>query len=386
MANGLNVHMYPSPFTHETRILRITRTLTSEKIFDRVLVIAALRKAGTLEHEDIDADRAVWRIRTRIQRRGVLTKLLASFEWSWRALWSLRGKKVSCLNAHALSVLPLAVLIKAFKGCVLIYDAHEIETETTETHGLRQRLSKLTERWLVRYVDALAFTSAGHANWYRREYRLGNIWLIRNHPYLRTRPFPAESILKKKFGIGPDELLFLYQGAIARPRGTSLLMDVFARLPKHLHIVFMGFGEDLSRLLELEKTQSNFHYLPAVPPAEVADHTSGADVGIHMMDDSCVNHLHALPNKPLEYMNAGIPAIVSDLPEMGRLVRDSGAGWVVKVNDGVALERLILSITRSDIVAKAAHARAWAAENTWENEEKTLRVMYAHLGFNAAGS
>jgi glycosyltransferase involved in cell wall biosynthesis len=381
MANGLNVHMYPSPFTHETRILRVTQTLTAERIFDAVLVVAALRKAGTTEHETIDAQRQVWRIPVGIERRGLISKVFNSLQWNWRAFRRLRNEPILCLNAHALSVLPLGVLLRWLKGCKLVYDAHEIETETTETQGIRQRVSKFIERRMVRSADVLAFTSHGHADWYRKEYGLTNLWVIRNHPYRRTTPFPERSIFREKFAVPEGHTLFLYQGAIARPRGTSLLMDVFTRLPAHLHIVFMGFGDDLARLRELEKTHPNIHYHPAVAPGEVANYTSGADVGIHMMDDSCVNHLHALPNKPLEYMNAGIPAIVSDLPEMGRLVRDSGGGWVVKVNDGAALENLILSLTPAQIAEKAARAREWAATNTWENEESVLRDMYRTLGF-----
>jgi glycosyltransferase involved in cell wall biosynthesis len=384
MANGLNVHMYPSPFTHETRILRVTRTLTAERIFDEVLVVAALRKQGTNEHETIDAQRRVWRIPVGIERRSLLSKVLNSLQWNWRAFRELRRMPIRCLNAHALSVLPLGVLLRRLTGCKLVYDAHEIETETTETRGFRQRISKFIERRLVRSVDVLAFTSHGHADWYRESYALKNLWVIRNHPYTRRTPFPERSHFRDKFGIGAGHVVFLYQGAIARPRGTTLLMDVFEKLPPHLHIVFMGFGEDLARLLELEKTRPNFHYHPAVAPGEVANYTSGADVGIHMMDDSCVNHLHALPNKPLEYMNAGIPAIVSDLPEMGRLVRDSGGGWVVKVNDAAALERLILTLTPEAIAEKAARARDWARVNTWENEEQVLRDMYGSIGFTGS--
>lgn len=384
MANRLNVHMYPSPFTHETRILRVTRTLASARIFDEVLVVAALRTAGTAEHEAIDEQRRVWRIPVRIPRGGLLSNVLNSLEWNWRAFRRLRRERIACLNAHALSVLPLAVLLRRLKGCKLVYDAHEIETETTQTRGLRQRVSKWLERRLVKHVDVLAFTSQGHADWYRREYGLSNIRVIRNHPYRRTTPFPERSIFRDKFGIGARDLVFLYQGAIARPRGTSLLMDVFARLPRRLHVVFMGFGEDVERVRDFERNHPNIHYHPAVGPNEVANYTSGADVGIHMMDDSCVNHLYALPNKPLEYMNAGIPAIVSDLPEMGRLVRESGAGWVVAVNDDVALEQLILGLTREGIAGKALRAREWAEVNTWENEERVLREMYAGLGFTAA--
>jgi glycosyltransferase involved in cell wall biosynthesis len=99
------------------------------------------------------------------------------------------------------------------------------------------------------------------------------------------------------------------------------------------------------------------------------------------MDDSCINHLQALPNKPMEYINAGIPAIVSDLPEMGKLIRSSGAGWVVPVDDESNLETFILGLESDEIVRKSKKANLWANMNNWEQEEGILISMYENLGF-----
>jgi glycosyltransferase involved in cell wall biosynthesis len=378
-----NVHMYPSPFTHETRMLRITASLVDRGIFDRILVVAALRTPGTREHERLDSAREVWRVPTTVPRSGFLTKVLNSVEWSLRVLWGLRRDRIDCLNPHSLSVLPLAVLIKQFKRCRVIYDAHEIETETTEVAGVRKALSRLTERLLIRFVDAVNLTSEGHGAWYRWEYGLHNVWVVRNCPYRRRANPRPPSVFREKFSIPDDHLVFLYQGAIAAPRGTDLLLDVFAVMPPDRHIVFMGFGPGVDRVREHEQRLPNIHYHPAVPPAEVARYTCGADVGIHMMDDSCINHLHALPNKPMEYMNAGLPAIVSDLPEMGGLIRSAGAGWVVPVNDGAALRRVVLGLDREEIEKRRQLALVWADANNWESEEVKLAELYRTLGFSS---
>ena len=36
----INLHIYPSTFTHESRILRITRTLIAAGVFEKILVLA----------------------------------------------------------------------------------------------------------------------------------------------------------------------------------------------------------------------------------------------------------------------------------------------------------------------------------------------------------
>jgi glycosyltransferase involved in cell wall biosynthesis len=47
-------------------------------------------------------------------------------------------------------------------------------------------------------------------------------------------------------------------------------------------------------------------------------------VGVSLLQDTCENHRLALPNKLFEYLAAGVPVVVSDLPEMGGLVRALG--------------------------------------------------------------
>jgi glycosyltransferase involved in cell wall biosynthesis len=377
----INVHMYMSPFTHETRMLRITRSLAESKVFERILVVAALRTEGTMEHEILDNVRAVWRVPTVVRRANLVGKVFNTLEWSVRVFWRLKREPMDCINAHALSVLPLAVLLKVMKKCRLVYDAHEIETETAGVRGVRQYFSKRVERFLMPQVDMVSLTSEGHAEWYRHEYGIDNVRVVRNYPYRREVSAPKTNLLRLRFGLDQQQILFLYQGIIAKPRGIDLILDVFSRQPKDRHIVFMGFGPNTERVKLFERDHANIHYHPAVAPEHVAKYTCDADVGIHMMDDSCINHLYALPNKPMEYLNAGIPAIVSDLPEMGRLIRDSGSGWVVPVNDGNALSQLVQSLDRAGIAEKAAFARAWSEKNTWELEELKVVDMYRDLGF-----
>lgn len=46
----MNIHIYPSSFTNESRILKIVRSLRSRAVFQRVMVLA-LWKEGLPRHE-----------------------------------------------------------------------------------------------------------------------------------------------------------------------------------------------------------------------------------------------------------------------------------------------------------------------------------------------
>lgn len=37
--SGWNIHVYPSAFTHESRILKITKTLAGFGIFERIVML-----------------------------------------------------------------------------------------------------------------------------------------------------------------------------------------------------------------------------------------------------------------------------------------------------------------------------------------------------------
>lgn len=377
-----SVHLYPTVFLHETRILRVARSLVYHKVFDQVLVIAALRESASAELEEFSESCTVWRVPTVCKRFGIIGKLINMCEWSVRAVIKMQRTRYDCVSAHSLSVLPIAWLAAALRGAHLIYEPHEIETETTETVGVRKMLSKVVERILIMRSDAFVLTSDGHKLWYERHYGTNFGIVVRNTPYKVADFQRCKSIFRSKFLIPDGHLVFLYQGAIAVPRGINILLDVFSRVDRRFHIVFMGFGADVNMVRQRALVHSNIHYMTAVPPDSLRQYTSGADVGIHMMDASCVNHLYALPNKPMEYMNAGIPAIVSDLPEMGKLIRESGGGWVVPVNNAAALKATIEGIKSTEIAAKRELAIRWALENYWEREEVKLLQVYQKLGYS----
>ena len=121
----------------------------------------------------------------------------------------------------------------------------------------------------------------------------------------------------------------LHQGAPAPDRGCEQLIDAMAELPD-AHLVFLGSSpfagyEDGLRARRGRRERA----LPPVGAAvdELLAHTADADVGVSLLQDTCENHRLALPNKVFEYVAAGVPVVVSDLPELARLVAEHGIGW-----------------------------------------------------------
>ncbi len=377
----MNIHIYPSTFANESRIIKIVRSLRGHKVFTRVLVLA-LWKEGFPRHEVLDHGIEVLRVAPIFggALQGGRGRLLKAVGWYIGVLWALRSMQVSCFNCHSLPVLPLAVLIKFWKRCLLVYDPHELETETAGLSGRRQWLARRVEGALIHRAEAVCVVSRLIADWYVERYRIKPVWVVRNLPYRSKRAPVPTGALRRAIGLAPEAQLFLYQGLLAPGRGVGMLIDAFSEMPDR-HLVFMGYGELEGRIREAAAQNANIHFMPAVPPGQVKDYTADADVGIALIENVCLSYYLCLPNKLFEYVACGVPAVVSDFPEMGRFVDEHDCGWKT-APEALALRQLMQRLTAEELAAKRANTMGSGRLCCWEEEEETLLAMYRALGFN----
>jgi glycosyltransferase involved in cell wall biosynthesis len=160
------------------------------------------------------------------------------------------------------------------------------------------------------------------------------------------------------------------------------LLEAFGRLPQDRHVVIMGFGPMANEVEAAAKRHDNIHFLAAVPPEKVLDHTLGADVGIALIDEGCLNHEFALPNRLFQYLHAGLPVIVSDLVEMAAVVNRWQCGWRV-VNTAPAIMARVATLTASDVARAAEGARRSRETLNWETEADKLVVIYRDLSLTS---
>lgn len=379
----VNVHIYPSPFKNESRMLKITKTLAENNIFDKIYIIATWEN-GLPEIENIDDVREVVRIHGRSLevKQGNFKKVLKTLQWSRNIFKFLRGKKVSCINCHSLQVLPLCVLFKIFKQAKLVYDTHELETETANSIGFRKLLSKITEKFLMPFIDETIVVNEHIAKWYQDAYGLKKVWVVKNVPYRREGEIKRTTILRDTFKIQKEDVLFLYQGLIGYGRGIKLLLRIFSQLNSDKHIVFLGYGDEalVEQIIEYTKRYPNIHYFPAVKPDEVFYYTASADVGISLIENVCLSYYLCLPNKMFEYMSCGIPAIVSDFPVMSSFIDKYNCGWKVKLEEDPVI-LLINGINQESLIEKQEKTRSAREDFGWHLEEPILLDVYKQLGF-----
>ena len=378
---GINIHISNTPLTVQSRDKKIIQSLADANVFDKIYFIGTW-ESPLAKVEILDEKQTVIRIPIKFfkLKSGNFWKALRLFEWFVRVLIKSRGINADCINCHALPLLPLCVLLKFIKRAKLVYDTHELETETNASSHLRRHFSKIVERMLIKFGDETIVVSQSIATWYQRKYNLKRVWVVRNIPY-KSKGFSRRTeLLRNSFGIQEDEILFLYQGLIAEGRGIGLLLDVFSQLNSGRHIVFMGFGELCDVVKDYASRYENIHYYPSVKPNEIIYYSSSADVGVSLIENTCLNYYYCLPNKMWEYLNASLPVLVSNFPEMRNVVEQYRCGWLAEPTAD-NIKDSVEKITIKDISEKRANVLAAKGRFGWHLEEPTLLNVYRELGF-----
>jgi glycosyltransferase involved in cell wall biosynthesis len=362
----LNIHLTLTPFSNETRIIKESKSLVSSNIISEIIILA-LHEDELPYYENIDNKISVKRI-VLISRnigKSFIPQLIKYFELLSRIFLFTIKSKPKVLTIHSLALLPIAIFIKLFLRVSVVYDCHELETETFLLIGFKKKLAKIIEKYLIKYVDLVVVVSDNIEIWYRNEYSLNNIITVKNSPYRITTK--KSNILRTVFNLSDDKKIIIYVGGIIRGRGVEELLECFKDLQENnLVIIFMGYGELVNNVKEYQNKYSNIFYHPAVESLKVTEYASSADFGIAYIKNGCLNDQFCLPNKLFECLFSGIPMLVSNVPDMAKLINDYSVGFVL---ESLTAENLLNGINVIDKIPKTDLQKKLFRlidENCWE--------------------
>ena len=371
-----NLHISLTEFRNESRLLKEAASLIHAQVFPQIHV-AALHAEDLAIDQTFGADIHTHRfnLTTRKLGKNLLFQTLKYIEYCVRVFLHYKNKKISCINIHSLSLLPLGVLLKYAWHTRLIYDAHELETETNGSKGFRKKLGKWLERNLIKHVDLTIVVSESIADWYANAYRINRPPVVLNAP--NQRALKRNNHFRKQLGIRDDQIILLYQGGLAPGRGVHLVLEGFkARKDDKVVAVFMGYGPLQYDIQAVSAQQQNIFFYPAVAPQVVLEYTASADFGIHLIQNTCLNHDYCMPNKLFEYAMAGLPVLVSNMKDMSELVSKNQMGAVVSDFSATGINRAIDDFLTQDLTVMKTNAYRVACDHAWEVQEQKMLAAY----------
>ena len=115
-----------------------------------------------------------------------------------------------------------------------------------------------------------------------------------------------------------------------------------------------------------------------VPIESLWKYTASADIGISLEEDLGLNYKYALPNKLFDYIQARLPVVISDLPEMKTIVTKYNIGKVLETrtpeNLAATFRNVIESLKNNS--SFNTNIELAARELCWEKEEDKLISLF----------
>mgnify|MGYP001119478545 CR=1 FL=1 len=289
------------------------------------------------------------------------------------------GIKIKPSIIHCSDFHPLfsSTIIKFFCNSKIVYDAHELESQTSGLDKITSGIIYFIEKLNWPFIDGFITVSPSILKWYEKRFKKKRSILVYNSPLLQ-KPIKKNNYLKKRFKIKKHIKIFIYIGNLGNNRGIDFLLKSFNSKKLNSHIVFMGHGINKKTILEFKKKNNNIHFHSAVSAELMGSIISSADYGLCLIDpDSSLSDKYCLPNKFFEYIFFGLPVISTKLNDVVNLVKKLELGTIVKY-DGQSLIEKVELIEKRKINFSIKSNKNIQYLN-WENQSKKMNNLYNYL-------
>ncbi len=300
-----------------------------------------------------------------------------------RIFFYLLFRKIDILVANDLDTLLPSFLISKIRGKKLVYDSHEYFTGIPEIQNRKfvRWVWKRIEKWIFPRLKYVLTVTPSIAELYHKIYGV-NVETVKNFPVRwEVKSQPPRDVENMDVG---KKIIILQGTGINIDRGAEEAVEAMIHLQDAvLWIIGCGYVVDIlkRKVMNLELTDK-VRFFPRMPYEELMGYTSMGHLGLSLDKDTNLNYRLSLPNKLFDYVQAGIPVLVSDLQEVGNLVREYGLGEIIESHDPrhiAAKIQYMLSSPEKRREWKENLARA-AKILCWENEEKKLIEIYKRVG------
>jgi len=298
-------------------------------------------------------------------------------DFARRACRLAAGRRFDLIQAHHEKALIAADALRRRCGGKLLFDAIEwpfdpaLLPRRPDMLALR-RAEMARERAIATNCDGWMTVNDSLAEMAAARFGVPRPLVVRNCRF-RTPP-GDDGGLRADIGLPPEHKLVLYLNSVRPGEGLEQAVAALARLPGDVHLAVLGparadYRAALTEQAARTGVAGRFHLLPLQPPSRLIAYAAGADLGIVPRRPEGDNMRFSLPNRVFEMIAARLPLVVSDLPEISRLVTEHRIGIVCDAGDPDAIAAAIRRVLAPESYPTFRRAVAQAAETlTWERE------------------
>jgi glycosyltransferase involved in cell wall biosynthesis len=306
------------------------------------------------------------------------------------AIVALRPDGIIC---HDLEMLPAAVRAGRTLRVPVLFHAHE---DWPAMVGERSALEGLAfarlERRLVRHVDHVYTVGEALASKYRAWGK--PVTIQYGSKALAEMPRMTREMIQSKRatrGFAPGDFIVGIAGSLGRDEALPVILEALRGLAPSikLHVVG-GLPERIGAAREMVSRfglQDRVSFTGPLQTPAYLEEMALLDVGLAIFYPTSANQRFVVPLKLFDYMGLGIPAVVSDFPEMRRIaVETCRFGVTVPPKNSHAIGQAISNLASDPAQRESMRNAAMACfERTfaWERQREVLEA--SHPIFRADG-
>ncbi len=303
--------------------------------------------------------------------KGSPRKNIEMISHMWKASMASRKGEYDIVHIHSADPCLLAWLPRA--RCGIVATSHGQAYLRKKWILPARFMSRLAERFFIRFPDIATSVSRPLCDYYRGKYNR-DVLFIPNGINFREKPDVA---LLEKWSLEPGGFFFSSAGRIERTKGLTTLIDAYRMIDADIPLVIAGGG-----------SATDFAYFDELK----ADKPDGVHfVGFLSGDEFFALYAHALafifPSEYeamsmalLEGLSFGTPTIYSNIPENEAVA--GGYGYPFEVSNASALAEAVRHVLahREEAGALGARAREFVRGNhDWAAIARRYSEVYLKL-------
>lgn len=303
------------------------------------------------------------------KRLSKVELLLRDFHRVKRMREAIIAQKPDVIHTNDLNTLTASFQAAKKLGCKLVYDSHEICVENNNMRGVYKKLNALCENAFIRRVDKMVCVSHAAADYFSEKYDIEKPMVITNCSLKKEQVKASEKA---------DGFQVLNHGQYYAGRGYDVIVDAAPLLKGYpeIKIALRGFGSMEEELREKAKKDGseNVIFYPPVNVNELIPEASKAMVGVAITECTCINFKLSVSNKLFEYASAGLPVIMSDIPEHRYLNEKYGIGIILEKDTPECFAEAVKKLYEDKEFYNtcAENAQKMSDEVNWETEFSRL--------------
>lgn len=320
-----------------------------------------------------------------------LNRMLSMFTW---AAYIRKRNDIDVISGHDYLALTIGWMsnVGKRKKAKLVYDSHEFEL------GRNTKRSKLAywtvchwERFLMKRCAFSIMVNDVIADEVQRIHKLKErpIVVRSTPPYWELDEKSIQETRKMlcaKMGVPENNFLLMYHGQVTNDRGIEQLFQVLSHV-SNCACVILGNADSEQYVKSLYELATSlgiadrvlFH--PAVSMQVLRNYVGAADVGTIVAPSNFKSYYYSLPNKFFENIQSETPVVVSDFPEMGRIIDMYQIGLKIDPDNLQEIAGAICRMRDDKAFYQSCKENIKKAKTDlcWENEKKALQEAYRRI-------